>query len=278
MLHRTLTSNFSNGEDVSALIGFSVRWAVPFIYIVVAASAVRALFPSRFSSWWLRNRKHFGMCFAVAMAWQAVFIYIMSNAYRDYYYEEVYLLRDELEGSVGYIFLVAMVATTIPLGKKLINHQQWKLIHTSGIYFLWAYPFSVYWWSLSYHEEPRLLDYLYYWTGFLAFSLRIAAWGKRRQQQSEQPSVISPEPILFKLMGSTLILVGIVIAATGQYWQKSLTSFLTAPHWSEQLVLWLPYWPFEPFYSLAIIGIGTLLLTQTINDTPHSKAKALSYE
>ena len=79
-------------------------------------------------------------------------------------------------------------------------------------------------------------------------------------------------------MGSTLILAGIVIAATGQYWQKSLTSVLTAPHWSEQLVLRLPYWPFEPFYSLAIIGIGTLLLTQTINDTPHSKAKALSYE
>ena len=112
MSYRTLSSDFSQGEHVSALVGFSVRWAVPFIYIVVAATAVRNLFPGRFSDWWLRNRKQFGFCFAVAMAWQAVFIYIMSNSYRDYYYDEIYLLRDELEGSLGYIFLVAMVVTT----------------------------------------------------------------------------------------------------------------------------------------------------------------------
>ena len=131
---------------------------------------------------------------------------------------------------------------------------------------------------LSYYKESRLLDHLYYWAGFLVFALRIAAWRKRRQQLSEQTSVILPKSILFKLMGYALIMAGIVIAATGQYWQKSVTSFLTAPHLSEQLVLWLPYWPFEPFYSLTIIGIGTLLLTQTINDTPHSKVKAISYE
>ena len=278
MSYRTLSSDFSQGEHVSALVGFSVRWAVPFIYIVVAASAVRTLFPGRFSDWWLRNRKQFGFCFAVAMAWQAVFIYIMSNSYRDYYYDEIYLLRDELEGSLGYIFLVAMVITTFSHGKKLINHQQWKLLHTSGIYFLWAYPFSVYWWVLSYYEEARLLDYLYYWAGFLAFSLRIAAWGKRRQQQSVKSSATLPKPTFFMRAGYFLIIAGIVIAATGQYWQKSVTSFLTAPHLSEQLVLWLPFWPFEPFYSLIIIGIGAFMATFQARDESHLMAKGISNE
>lgn len=253
MVQETLASGLATGADISTLIRFSVLWAVPFIYIVLAASAVQTLFPGSFTNWWLRNRPKFGLCFAVAMTWQATFIYIMSNTYRDYYYEDVYLLRDELEGSVGYIFLVAMVFTTFPFGRRLVNQQQWKLIHTAGIYFLWAYPFSVYWWALYYYGEPRLLDYVYYWAGFSAFALRIVAWGKIRQQQNDGSS------LFFKLSGYGVILAGLFLAAAGL--QEQLTGFLTATAWSEQLVLWLPFWPFEPFLSLALVGLGTFLLT-----------------
>ena len=99
-------TDMSTGQGVSAMIGFSVRFAVPLIFLVVAASSVQILFPGPFPMWWLRNRKYIGMCFAVAMAWQGTFIFMMSNFFRDYYFEDVYLLRDELEGSVGYIFLI----------------------------------------------------------------------------------------------------------------------------------------------------------------------------
>lgn len=58
--------DMSTGPGVSTMIGFSVRWAVPFIYLVVAASAVQTLFPGPFPAWWLRNRKYIGLCFAVA--------------------------------------------------------------------------------------------------------------------------------------------------------------------------------------------------------------------
>jgi len=255
MLYRTASSDLSSGAAVSELIGFSVRWAVPFIYIVVAASAMRTLFPGSFTNWWVRNREQFGLCFALAMAWQATFIFIMSNTYRDYYYEEVYLFRDELEGSIGYIFLVAMVFTTFPFGRKLVSPKQWKLIHTAGIYFLWAYPFSVYWWTLYYYGEPGIHDYIFYWAGFLAFAVRIAAWGKKRQQQS------GDSPLFNKIMGYAITLAGLALASTG--FQEQLTGILTGPAWSAELVLWLPFWPFEPFISLALIGLGTLVLTHT---------------
>ena len=182
----SIAADLRTGAGVSEMIGFSVRIAVPFIYLVVAASSVHALFPSSFSRWWLRNRKYLGLCFAVAMAWQATFIYIMSNFYRDYYYQDVYLLRDEIEGSAGYIFLVAMVVTSFPLGRGLINRSQWKLLHTFGIYFLWAYPFSVYWWRLYYYDSASPLDYVYYWAGFIAVALRITAWGKKRERAEKQ--------------------------------------------------------------------------------------------
>jgi DMSO/TMAO reductase YedYZ heme-binding membrane subunit len=259
----TLRADMSSGAGVSAMIQFSVRWAVPFIYLVVAASSVQILFPGAFPMWWLRNRKYLGLCFAVAMAWQGLFIFIMSTFFRDYYFADIYVLRDELEGSIGYIFLPAMVVTSFQFARKHLNSRQWKLIHKSGIYFLWAYPFSVYWWNLFYYENPLPIDYLYYWSGFLAFALRIAAWGKQRQQAAKRNAPESSAPLAFKVLGGAIITFGLFASASGLHWQEPVTAFLTSPKWSADLVLWLPYWPFEPYLSLFIIGFGTLLVTKS---------------
>ena len=257
-------ADMSTASGVSSMIGFSVRLAVPFIFLVVAASSVQILFPGSFSKWWLRNRKYIGMCFAVAMSWQGLFIFIMSYFFRDYYFENVYLFRDELEGSIGYIFLPAMVVTSFHFGRKHLSAKQWKLLHKSGIYFLWAYPFSTYWWSLSYYQNPVPLDYVYYWCGFLAFAVRIAAWGKQRRQAMDRNATEASTPLVLKAMGSAIIVFGLVWSAYGLYWQERVTGFLTTPEWSADLVLWLPFWPFEPFLSLFIIGLGTMLVTMAV--------------
>ena len=257
-------TDMSTASGVSSMIGFSVRLAVPFIFLVVAASSMQILFPGSFSKWWLRNRKYIGMCFAVAMSWQGLFIFIMSYFFRDYYFENVYLFRDELEGSIGYIFLPAMVVTSFHFGRKHLSAKQWKLLHKSGIYFLWAYPFSTYWWSLSYYQNPVPLDYVYYWCGFLAFAVRIAAWGKQRRQAMDRNATEASTPLVLKAMGSATIVFGLVWSAYGLYWQERVTGFLTTPEWSANLVLWLPFWPFEPFLSLFIIGLGTMLVTMAV--------------
>lgn len=257
-------TDMSTASGVSSMIGFSVRLAVPFIFLVVAASSMQILFPGSFSKWWLRNRKYIGMCFAVAMSWQGLFIFIMSYFFRDYYFENVYLFRDELEGSIGYIFLPAMVVTSFHFGRKHLSAKQWKLLHKSGIYFLWAYPFSTYWWSLSYYQNPVPLDYVYYWCGFLAFAVRIAAWGKQRRQVMDRNAAESSTPLALRALGSAIIVLGLVWSAYGLHWQERVTGFLTTPEWSADLVLWLPFWPFEPFLSLFIIGLGTMLATMAV--------------
>ena len=257
-------ADMSTASGVSSMIGFSVRLAVPFIFLVVAASSVQILLPGSFSKWWLRNRKYIGMCFAVAMSWQGLFIFIMSYFFRDYYFENVYLFRDELEGSIGYIFLPAMVVTSFHFGRKHLSAKQWKLLHKSGIYFLWAYPFSTYWWSLSYYQNPVPLDYVYYWFGFLAFAVRIAAWGKQRRQAMDRNATEASTPLALRALGSAIIVLGLVWSAYGLYWQERVTGFLTTQEWSADLVLWLPFWPFEPFLSLFIIGLGTMLATMAV--------------
>jgi len=253
--------DMSTGSGVSEMIGFAVRWAVPFIYLVVAISSIQILYPGPFSMWLMRNRKYIGLCFAVAMAWQGLFIFIMSYFFHDYYYADVYLFRDEIEGSIGYIFLPAMVVTSFHFGRKHLSSKQWKLLHKSGIYFLWAYPFSVYWWGLSYYENPVPLDYVYYWSGFLAFGLRIAAWGKQRWQVSNRNAAENNTPFTLRVLGSAFIVFGLVWSASSLYWQERVTDFLTTSAWSADLVLWVPFWPYEPYLSLFIIGLGTMLIT-----------------
>ena len=78
MMLRLVTTDFSSPQDLSAMIQYSVRWAVPFIFLVIATSALFRLFPGRSTRWLLRNRRYIGLCFAVAMAWQGAFIFIVS--------------------------------------------------------------------------------------------------------------------------------------------------------------------------------------------------------
>lgn len=262
MVVEMMSVDLSTGPGVSAMIAFSVRWAVPFIFLVVATSALQTLFPGPVPMWLLRNRKYIGLCFAVAMAWQGLFIFLVSNFQREYYYDEIFYLRDELEGSTGYLFLAAMVITSFHFGRRYLSASQWKLLHRSGMYFLWAYPFSVYWWNLSYYDNPQLIDYVFYWSGFTAFALRIAAWGKKRQAAAGNVAAESAVQPMLNALGAVLIAIGLVVSATGLDWQDPMTALLTAPAWSANLELWLPYWPFEPFLSLFIIGLGTFLLTR----------------
>jgi len=249
-------------EDVSHMIGFSVRWAVPFIFIVAATSSLQKLFPGPVPGWLLRNRKYTGLCFAVAMGWQGLFIFMMTNIHRGYYFEEIFYLRDELEGSTGYLFLAGMVVTSFKFGRRRLTSKQWRLLHLSGLYFLFAYAFSVYWWNLYYFEDPTPIDYVFYWMGFVAFTFRIAAWGGKRLKAAALKTPVPRVPPAFRAAGGALIVFGLVAAATGLQWQEAVSGFLLAQAWSENLELWLPFWPFEPFLPLFIIGLGTLLLTK----------------
>ncbi len=59
-------------------------------------------------------------------------------------------------------------------------------------------------------------------------------------------------PLLFKAIGTLTIVFGLFVSATGMYWQKAVTTYLTGPQWSTELELWLPFWPLEPFLALFI--------------------------
>ncbi len=273
MLVAMLRGDLSTGQGVSSMIQLSVRCAVPILYVAFSASSVHALFSSDSSAWMLRNRKYFGLCFAVAMAWQALFIIWMVVGFTDYYVSEVYVLRDAIEGVVGYLFLIPMVLTTFRFGRKRISRKNWKILHKSGIYFLWAYAFGVYWWALFYYSDPVFIDYVFYWAGFLAWGLRAAAWIKVRRKLAESdPPDAGLNRVARSIMGIVIIGVGVVAASFGSAWREPAEELLYGYTFTQIPELYLPYWPFIPFLPLLIIALGAYLIgTSRQGPTPEER-------
>jgi hypothetical protein len=177
------TVELTTPSAVSAMITFSVRLAVPWLYVAFAASSLVVLFPGALSRWVLRNRRIFGLCFAAGMGWQLCFILWLVFGHFEYYMEEPYSYISLAVQVPGYLLLIPMTITSFRFGRSMISAAQWKLLHKGGIYFLWAVVWSTYWYELFYYDDIHFIDYVYYWAGFAAWGVRMLAWSKKRALQ-----------------------------------------------------------------------------------------------
>lgn len=256
--------DMSSAEGVSSMIQLSVRCAIPWLYLAFAASSLQTTFPGAFGRWLLRNRKIMGLIFSAAMAWQLLFILWLVGVHTEHYVSEVYVLSDVIEGVVGYTFLTGMVLTSFKFGRSRLTPKQWKLLHKSGIYWLWFYAWSVYWFNIYYYEgPPALIDYVYYWTGLVAWGLRIFAWGKKQSKQAvAQADTDSRNRPLFLVLGIVAIAIGLSGASFGSTWSPQVYEFLFSFRIVESVDTVMPYFPLVPFYPLIVMLFGTFLVTR----------------
>ncbi len=176
------TADLSSATGVSSLLQLSVRCSVPWLYVAFAASSLHLLLSNEFSRWLLRNRRMFGLSFAAGMAWQLMFILWMVTGYWGYYVDEVYLFADVAVQIPGYVFLIAMAVTSFRPVRRKLSPKHWRALHKTGIYFVWGTVWSTYWYELYYYEDIQIIDYVYYWAGFLVWGTRIIAWSRTHWQ------------------------------------------------------------------------------------------------
>jgi len=264
MVFSMMGVELSSGRAVSSMIELSVRCAVPLLFVAFAASSVNVLFPGLFGRWILRNRKFIGLSFAAAMAWQLLFILWMVTQYTEYYVEEVYALSDLIEGVGGYLLLIAMVLTSFKFGRNRLSARQWKFLHKIGIYWLWIYAWIAYWWHLFYYSQPVALDYVYYWAGFLAWGLRMAAWTKKRWPKATGPSTTeSASQLLYLLPGVVAVATGLVGVSFGSPWGKQVYEFAFSVPVLNTIGVYTPFFPFVPCFPIFLMMLGACLILKS---------------
>ena len=177
---KTTTADLATPAGVGTMITFSVRLAVPWLFLAFGSSSLYVVFPGTFSLWLLRNQRIMGLCFATGMAWQLFFILILTTVHYDYYMAEENGIHSLVERVPGYLFIFAMTLTSFRFGRSKLSPRQWKLLHKSGIYFIWGVLFSAYWYELFYYDDIQVIDYVYFWLGFAAWGIRMLAWTRKR--------------------------------------------------------------------------------------------------
>jgi hypothetical protein len=240
VLIRASALDMSGARDISSMIQFSVRCSVPWLYLAFAASALFALSRTEFSRWLMRNRRNIGLCFATAMGWQLFFIVMMVATHWTYFMEEVYLLTDIVVQIPGYLFLLAMTLTSFRPGRSWLNQKHWKILHKTAIYFLWGTVWSTYWYELYYYNDIQTIDFIFYWTGFAAWGLRLTAWTRKQYAESAglRPAYV--------ILGSSLVLPGLVGVTFGSLWAPATLASFAANDVARNLELIIPFLPILP--------------------------------
>jgi DMSO/TMAO reductase YedYZ heme-binding membrane subunit len=118
------------------------------------------------------------------MGWQLFFILWMWTGHWEYYTDEVYLLGDIVFQVPGYLVILAMTITSFHPVRRRMSPTLWRVLHKTGIYFLWFTVVSTYYYELTYYGDIQIIDYIYFTAGLLAYLMRVAAWGRLRVMQA----------------------------------------------------------------------------------------------
>ncbi|MCJ8281813.1 MAG: hypothetical protein MJK14_18635 [Rivularia sp. ALOHA_DT_140] len=94
------------------------------------ASPLNKLFPSSFSKWLLKNRRFLGISFGfqhLVFHLPAVICFlVIAKAPIDAI----------ITGGIGFLFVIPMLITSFNAPAKLIGARNWKILHTTGMFYL----------------------------------------------------------------------------------------------------------------------------------------------
>jgi methionine sulfoxide reductase heme-binding subunit len=125
------------GEDgVRMLIRATARSSLAFFSLAFAASSLRRLSRTPETAWLLRNRRYLGLSFAVSHALHGVAILDLATRWPEHFARTA--TTTVVGGSIGYVFVAAMAATSNDRAVAALGRRRWRLLHLTGSWVLWT--------------------------------------------------------------------------------------------------------------------------------------------
>lgn len=123
-------------EALRVVIRATARSSLLLFLLAFSAAAIASLSQAPLAGWLRRNRRHMGVGFAIshlihlaAIVWlarhdPALFALLTTPA-------------SFIFGGLGYVFIVAMLATSFDTTARAIGPRAWAGLHTWGLWYMW---------------------------------------------------------------------------------------------------------------------------------------------
>lgn len=162
-------------EGVRAAIRATARTSFVLFCLAYGAAALARFRPNRATAWVRRNRRYLGVSFAASHGVHALAILSLALVAPAEFRQEVRLSM-LIPGGIGYLFIIAMTATSFDRTAAAIGPRAWHLLHGVGGFYIWVGFLNGFGSRVSAHPS--------YW-GFVAIllavmALRMAALRRRK--------------------------------------------------------------------------------------------------
>ncbi len=174
-----LTVYGAQEQGLRVVIRATARTSLLLFLAAFLASSLRRLWRVRATAWLLRNRRQLGVSFACSHALHLAAILVLASGWSESFWERT-SATTIYGGGIGYVFVLAMTATSSDAAVRWLGGRRWKLLHTAGAWYL----FGVF--AFSY--GPAGFFKPGYWMAsaavLAALGIRIAAVARQRPQKS----------------------------------------------------------------------------------------------
>jgi DMSO/TMAO reductase YedYZ heme-binding membrane subunit len=123
-------------ESLRLSLRETARISVAIFLLVFIASSFHQLSRSRISKWLMINRRYLGISFGASHLIHLALIVWLIYSYSSGNLLSIAPLNSYMVGGIGYIFIIAMLITSNNQSIKRLGRKRWKMLHTSGMYYL----------------------------------------------------------------------------------------------------------------------------------------------
>lgn len=122
-------------EEVSRVIRLTARTSVVLFLLAFTASAAWRFWPNAWTRWQRQNRRYLGVSFAFSHGVHLVAILTLLRMAPEQMADVTTITW--IGGGLAYLFIAAMTATSFDRTTQMIGPRAWKILHTTGSYYIW---------------------------------------------------------------------------------------------------------------------------------------------
>ncbi|MES2820915.1 MAG: ferric reductase-like transmembrane domain-containing protein [Pseudomonadota bacterium] len=123
-------------EGIRSAIRSTARSSFALFLAAFVASALAVLIPSPFTKALVRERRFIGLAFAFSHFVHALLIIAYGQLNQEFWPGRTAL--NNLPGSVGYLFIFLLAATSFKSTSRLLGAKAWKRLHLTGMWVIAA--------------------------------------------------------------------------------------------------------------------------------------------